>query len=115
MSQNKSQSISIIGAGLAGCFLAILLAIRGYKIEIFERSSAEEIADKSSKRSFNLTFYDFGNLLGEAKHAYKTEMGKEAWYIRPVSHMNLRQNQEYCQIYANRFAEWKKERERNPQ
>jgi kynurenine 3-monooxygenase len=58
----KKPTISIIGAGLTGCFLALLLAQRGYTIHIYERMAKEEIADTSSKRSFNLTFYHYGML-----------------------------------------------------
>lgn len=54
-----NKKITIIGAGLAGCFLAILFAKRGYKVEIYERFSKNEIANTASKRSFNLTFYGY--------------------------------------------------------
>lgn len=54
------KSITIIGGGLAGCFLAILLAKRGYKITIYERSSKEAIFESAAKRSVNLTFYGYG-------------------------------------------------------
>ena len=53
------KKITIIGAGLAGCFLAILFSKRGYKVEIYERFSKNEIANTASKRSFNLTFYGY--------------------------------------------------------
>lgn len=59
MKTNKKGQITIIGAGLAGCFMAILLAKRGYKVEIYERFSQNEIASTASKKSFNLTFYGF--------------------------------------------------------
>src|SRR5258708_899643 len=60
MRKTKQSTITIIGAGLAGCFLAILLAKRGYTIEVYERNAMQEIIDAASKRSFNLTFYGFG-------------------------------------------------------
>jgi kynurenine 3-monooxygenase len=60
MAEQKKQEITIIGAGIVGCFLAILFAKRGYKVHIYERISKEEIISSSTKRSFNLTFYDFG-------------------------------------------------------
>ncbi len=53
-------------------------------------------------------YIDFVGLCSAARSRYKKEMG----YFFPMS---LEQRKEYCQIYANRFAEWKKERERNPQ
>jgi hypothetical protein len=45
-------------------------------------------------------------LLNKAQNNYAQEMGKE-WWSTAI------EDQEYCQIYANRFSEWKKERERN--
>lgn len=56
----KKSTITIIGAGLTGCFLAILLAKRGYDVVIYERLSKEDIITTNSKRSFNLTFYNYG-------------------------------------------------------
>lgn len=53
----KNKNITIIGAGLAGCFLAILLAKRGYTVDIYERFSQKELTETASNRSFNLTFY----------------------------------------------------------
>ena len=61
MSKNNNQTISIIGAGLGGCYLAVLLAKRGYTVNIYEKSSEKEIINSyTSQRSYNLTFYDFG-------------------------------------------------------
>ncbi|MEK7571572.1 MAG: NAD(P)/FAD-dependent oxidoreductase [Patescibacteria group bacterium] len=56
---SKKQTITIIGAGSAGCFMAILLAKRGYHVQIFERFSREEIITSYTNRSFNLTFYGY--------------------------------------------------------
>ena len=64
---SKKTPITIIGAGLVGCFMAILLAKRGYKVSIYERSSKSEFDNPISSRSFNMTFQDFGtNSLKEA-------------------------------------------------
>lgn len=52
----QTKTITIIGSGLAGSFLAILLANRGYKVEIYEKLSQIEICDANSKRSYNITF-----------------------------------------------------------
>lgn len=54
------SSITIIGAGLAGSFLAILLAKRGMKITVYEQFSRDEIDNKASKRSYTLTMYGYG-------------------------------------------------------
>lgn len=53
-------SVMVIGAGLAGVFLSVLLAKRGYKVDLYERSSQQEALDYSSNRSFNITFYGYG-------------------------------------------------------
>jgi len=60
MTDKKDQTIAIIGAGLTGCFLSILLAERGYKVEIYERLSREDVLDENSKRSYNITFRTYG-------------------------------------------------------
>jgi len=59
ISQNKKK-ITIIGGGLAGCFLSILLAKRGYTVDLYEKLSEEAISDTNSKRSYNITFRDYG-------------------------------------------------------
>lgn len=60
MNQKDKQTIVIIGGGLAGCFLAILLGNRGYKVELYEKLSKEDILDANSKRSYNITFRSYG-------------------------------------------------------
>jgi len=60
MDRIEKKPITIIGAGLAGCFLSILLAKRGYQVTLYERTSKKNIFKKASKRSFNLTFYGYG-------------------------------------------------------
>lgn len=59
-SASKQPCVTIVGAGLAGVFMAILLAKRGYKVEVYERSSEKQLLDYSSRRSFNITFYGYG-------------------------------------------------------
>ncbi|HWY79081.1 MAG TPA: NAD(P)/FAD-dependent oxidoreductase [Candidatus Sulfotelmatobacter sp.] len=66
MEQN-SKKIVIIGSGPAGCFLAILLAKKGYKVDIYEKLSKQEINIEISKRSYNITIYNYAKgLLIEA-------------------------------------------------
>lgn len=60
--EKMPQKIAIIGAGLAGCYLAILLAKRGYDVDIYERLAENSITEHHSKRTFNLTFYHRGVL-----------------------------------------------------
>lgn len=65
--QQKKTPITIIGAGLVGCFMAILLTKRGYKVKVFEKTSQDEFDNPISNRSFNMTFQDFGtNVLKNA-------------------------------------------------
>lgn len=52
--------ITIVGAGAAGVFMSILLAQRGYTVELYERATQEELSNYSKKRSFNITFYGHG-------------------------------------------------------
>ena len=56
----NSKNITIIGSGIGGCFFALLLAKKGYKVDIYERSSKEEVFDANSARSYNLTFFSYG-------------------------------------------------------
>lgn len=63
----QKNTITIIGSGLAGSFLAVLLAKRGYKVDIYEKLTKKEICDTNSKRSYNITFRNYGiEMLKEA-------------------------------------------------
>jgi len=53
----KKQNISIIGAGMAGCFMAICLAKRGYAVSIYESRPDVRKEPYDSGRSFNITLY----------------------------------------------------------
>ena len=59
MNKEKKRNITIIGSGLAGCFLAVLLAQRGYKVDIYERLSRNDICDVASKRSYNIVLFGY--------------------------------------------------------
>lgn len=56
--QNKSH-ITIVGAGLAGSFLSVLFAKRGYKVTVYERMTRQETLEPS-KRSINISFHNYG-------------------------------------------------------
>lgn len=56
----KKKRIIIIGSGLAGSFLAVLLAQKGYKVDLYERLSKSEICDAASKRSYNIVLFGYG-------------------------------------------------------
>jgi hypothetical protein len=57
------------------------------------------------------------NALVTLCHTAITRYTNEMGYVNSKHIRDLTSDQisEYCQIYANRFPEWKKERERNPQ
>lgn len=84
---------------------------------ILYTDNTRELAEKRDKyfyraeigRSLEMCIID---LYWDAINAYKKEFPYGAEYS-PVKDMTQIERHEYCQIYANRFAEWKKERERN--
>jgi kynurenine 3-monooxygenase len=57
---NKKDAILIIGAGLCGSLLALRLAQRGYKVEVFESRPDLRTTDISAGRSINLALSDRG-------------------------------------------------------
>ncbi|MEE9408685.1 MAG: NAD(P)/FAD-dependent oxidoreductase [Polaribacter sp.] len=57
---NKKDNILIIGAGLCGSLLALRLAQRGYKVEVYESRPDLRITDISAGRSINLALSDRG-------------------------------------------------------
>jgi kynurenine 3-monooxygenase len=64
--ENK-PAVAIIGAGLSGCFLAVLLAKRGYPVHVYERFSRKETLAAPSQRAYNLTLYGYAvDILREA-------------------------------------------------
>ena len=68
MDKKKNSKITIIGGGLAGSFLAVLLAQKGYKVDLYEKFSKKEICNAASKRSYNIVLFGYGvGLLKKAK------------------------------------------------
>ncbi|MFK8060615.1 MAG: FAD-dependent oxidoreductase [Polaribacter sp.] len=57
---NKKDKILIIGAGLCGSLLALRLAQRGYKVEVYESRPDLRKVDISAGRSINLALSDRG-------------------------------------------------------
>ncbi len=51
------KRVSIIGAGMAGCFMAICLAKRNYDVDVYEYRPDVREENYDSGRSFNLTLY----------------------------------------------------------
>ena len=39
-----TKKVAIIGSGLGGCFLAVLLANRGYEVDLYEKLSKSKSA-----------------------------------------------------------------------
>ncbi len=56
------RKISIIGSGMSGCFMALCLAEKGYKVDIYEERDDVRKQRKGSGRSFNITLYTRGIL-----------------------------------------------------
>jgi kynurenine 3-monooxygenase len=64
---NRKNKITIIGTGLAGSFLAVILARKGFTVEIYERLEKKDICDLASKRSYNIVLFGYGiNILKQA-------------------------------------------------
>ena len=57
---NKKDNILIIGAGLCGSLLALRLAQRGYKVEVYESRPDLRTTNISAGRSINLSLSDRG-------------------------------------------------------
>ncbi|WP_444995928.1 FAD-dependent oxidoreductase [Aliikangiella sp. IMCC44359] len=57
---SQSETISIIGAGLVGSLLAVLLAKRGYQVEVYERRPDMRKNTISAGRSINLALANRG-------------------------------------------------------
>ncbi len=57
---NKKENILIVGAGLCGSLLALRLAQRGYRVEVYESRPDLRTTDISAGRSINLALSDRG-------------------------------------------------------
>ncbi len=60
MNAPSDKSITIIGAGLAGCLLAILLTRQGWRIKLYERRGDPRIKGYEGGRSINLALAERG-------------------------------------------------------
>ncbi len=54
------RKVTIIGAGLGGCLLAIYLAKRGFEVEVYERRGDSRCESAESGRSINMTLAERG-------------------------------------------------------
>ena len=54
MNSGNGKSITLIGAGLAGALLAILLARRGWRVDVHEKRGDPRIKGYEGGRSINL-------------------------------------------------------------
>ena len=57
---SEPRAITIIGAGLAGSLLAILLARRGWQVDVFERRGDPRVKGYTGGRSINLALAERG-------------------------------------------------------
>ena len=57
---DKKNKTVIVGAGLCGSLLALRLAQRGYKVEVYESRPDLRTTDISAGRSINLALSDRG-------------------------------------------------------
>jgi 2-polyprenyl-6-methoxyphenol hydroxylase-like FAD-dependent oxidoreductase len=46
MASESSDPVVVVGAGLAGAMMALILAKRGLRVELYEKRRAEERADE---------------------------------------------------------------------
>lgn len=53
----KQKTITIVGAGLSGCFMAILLAQKGYEVTIYEAYANPQLGAVDTGRSYNIQLY----------------------------------------------------------
>ena len=53
----RAESITLIGAGLAGSLLSILLAQRGYRVEIYEHRPDMRKSVVPAGRSINIALF----------------------------------------------------------
>ncbi len=60
MTRNTAPSVSIIGAGLGGALMAVLLARRGFEVDIYERRPDLRRKQLSAGRSINLALANRG-------------------------------------------------------
>ncbi|MEO0973179.1 MAG: NAD(P)/FAD-dependent oxidoreductase [Pseudomonadota bacterium] len=60
MTELPTQSISIIGAGLGGALMALLLAKRGFQVDVYERRPDQRRHELSAGRSINLALANRG-------------------------------------------------------
>ncbi|MFT4198141.1 MAG: NAD(P)/FAD-dependent oxidoreductase [Pseudoxanthomonas sp.] len=72
------RSLSVVGAGLAGCLLAILLQRRGWRVALYERRGDPRIKGYESGRSINLALAERG------RHALRLAGAEEAVMRRAV-------------------------------
>lgn len=54
------ESIVIVGGGLVGCVLAVCLADRGFRVDVYERGPDARESDLNAGKSINITLCDRG-------------------------------------------------------
>ncbi|MEH6416988.1 FAD-dependent oxidoreductase [Pseudomonas sp. CGJS7] len=78
MNTDCRPHIDIVGAGLAGCLLATLLAQRGWRVDVYEKRGDPSVEGYRGGRSINLTIAERG------RHALRLAGIEEAVMARTV-------------------------------
>ena len=60
MNNNMTPSVTLVGGGLVGSLSALLLAQRGFQVDVYERRADMRLADISAGRSINLALANRG-------------------------------------------------------
>ncbi|WP_435416217.1 FAD-dependent oxidoreductase [Polaribacter aestuariivivens] len=101
---NKQDKILIIGAGLCGSLLALRLAQRGYKVEVYESRPDLRKVDISAGRSINLALSDRG--LKALRLCGMEEKAKEICIPMFGRLMHDRQGKTFSSNYSGRENEY---------
>lgn len=78
MTADRQRSLTIIGAGLAGALMGVLLARRGWQVDIFERRGDPRLEGYAGGRSINLALAERG------RHALQQAGADEAIMAQAV-------------------------------
>ena len=107
MTADKDKLITLIGAGLVGSLLAVFLAKRGYKVDIYERRSDLRCSDISAGRSINLALANRGikpleavGLMAEVEKLLLPMGGRMVHDLEGQSHFQPYGQKAHEQIYS---------------
>ena len=88
MQAEPSRDITIIGGGLAGALMAILLAQRGWSVDVFERRGDPRVEGYAGGRSINLALAERGlhalRQAGADKDVLKQAVMMRGRFVHPL-------------------------------